>query len=84
MDNEDLSHHYELLLLLSLSEASDRVLTLKSLIPIEIVDEDRIVKSFWLVYFTYITFATKLYTQCLIVLFVPLFATKPSNKLDGF
>ena len=35
MDNEDLSHHYELLLLLSLSEASDRVLTLKKLIPIE-------------------------------------------------
>ena len=35
MDGEDLSDHYELLLLLSLSEASHRVDTLKKLIQIE-------------------------------------------------
>ena len=35
MEREDLSHHYELLLLLSLSEACDRVDILKKLIQIE-------------------------------------------------
>ena len=35
MENEDLSQHYELLLLLALSESSDRVNTLKKLIKIE-------------------------------------------------
>ena len=35
MEREDLSHHYELLLLLSLSEASDWVDILKKLIQIE-------------------------------------------------
>ena len=35
MENEDLARHYELLLLLSLSESSDRVDTLRELIKIE-------------------------------------------------
>ena len=35
MENEDLAQHYELLLLLALSESSDRVDTLKKLIKIE-------------------------------------------------
>ena len=35
MENEDLARHYELLLLLSLSESSDRVDTLRKLIKIE-------------------------------------------------
>ena len=69
MDREDLSHHYELLLLLSLSEASDRVLTLKKLIPIE-----RFFLCLIIMGITFVKFSASVALVTIVLVVIALFA----------